>query len=70
MAAYIEDLRFDCKLLPNLNFNEQFGDSKAKFNFRKANLKTTQCLWLTMSPVIDYGFTLYNPKCLVLIILN
>lgn len=52
-----------------LRFDKQFGETKDWIKFRKANLKTTQIFWLTLSPVI-YLETLYNPKCHIMIILN
>lgn len=69
MSLHIElPLVFDCKL-SNIHFND-FETSKKRFDFRRKNLKITQMMWLTTSPVIDYGNTLYNPKCLIMIILN
>lgn len=70
MKLFIEEPIFESILCHNLRFDQQFGDSKDLIKFRKANMKITSIYWLTLSPVIDCGLTLYNPKCKITIILN
>lgn len=69
MGAHIEDLKFDSIFSHNLKFTE-YGDGRERFALCKSLGKLKQCIWLTLPPVIDYGNTLYNPKCMFLIILN
>ena len=38
--------------------------------FRRANMGITQMCWITKRTVIDCGYTVYNPKTLVMLILN
>ena len=70
MKLYIEEPILSSKLCHNLRFDNQFGDSKEWIEFRRANMCITQIFWLTLSPVIDMGNTLYNPKCKITLILN
>lgn len=70
MKLVIEEPLLSSTFCHNLRFDQQFGDTKEWMKFRRANLKTTQIFWITLSPVVDYGLTLYNPKCKITIILN
>lgn len=38
--------------------------------FRRENLTATQMCWITKKPVIDIGNSVYNPKALIMLILN
>jgi hypothetical protein len=38
--------------------------------FRRHNMTTTDMLWITLNPVMDCGNTVYNPKALIMVILN
>lgn len=69
MKIHIEEPLLESKFHHALRFDQQFGDTKDWIKFRKANLKITQILWVTLSPVI-WAETLYNPKCHIMIILN
>lgn len=66
----IEEPLQESKLCHNLRFDHQFGDAKNWIKFRKANMNITKIFWFTLSPVIDVGLTLYNPKCHIMIIIN
>lgn len=54
----------------NVRFNNGFETMRDLIDFRRANLKTTAMLWITLSPVIDHGYSVYNPKALIFRILN
>lgn len=53
-----------------IKFNSGFFDLKEIMKFRKNNIKTTKMCWITLNPVIDCTNTLYNPKALIMLILN
>jgi len=38
--------------------------------FRRANMSTTQMVWITKRTCIDIGYTVHNPRTLIMLILN
>jgi len=69
MRANIEELK-ESIIDSNVSFEHGFEDLIALLEFRKANIETTQMIWITKRVVIDPGFTVYNPKALIFLILN
>ncbi len=67
--ANIEDLKWTV-ISPDVKFDSGFGDIAAITYFRKQNLKTTNMFWITKQPVIDCAYNVYNPKALIMVILN
>lgn len=67
---YIEEPLQQSIFCHNLRFDHQYGTTKEWLAFLKANMKITKIFWITLSPVIDTGLTLYNPKCHIMLILN
>lgn len=55
-------IRHDVVLMPDPN--REIG------RFRRANLTITDMIWITKSPVVDSCYNLFNPKDLIIIILN
>ena len=67
---YIEEPIAESIFHHALRFDHQFGDTDKWMKFRRKNMSITQIFWIRLSPVIDVGLTLYNPKCKITIILN
>lgn len=65
--AFIEDLQ-DSIISSDVDFKT--FDMRAIIEFRRANLKSTDMIWITKRPVIDAGYTVFNPKALIFLILN
>lgn len=68
-ADIAEDLDWSL-ITPGTNFTTTEMDMKDVIHFRRNNLKTTQMFWVKQQPVIDYANNLYNPKSLIMVILN
>lgn len=48
----------------------RFADVRGIMKFRRANMTITQMIYITKQPVMDFANNLYNPKALIMIILN
>lgn len=64
-----EDLDWSV-VAPGTGFTTNEMTMKQVLKFRRNNLATTQMLWIKQQPVIDCANNLYNPKSLIMIILN
>lgn len=64
-----EDLDWSV-ITPGTGFTTNDMSVKQVLKFRRKNLTTTQMFWVKQQPVIDYANNLYNPKSLIMIILN
>ena len=69
MRANVENIKSSI-VNHKVDFNCGGFGIKEVMKFRRANMSITNMLWITKSPVIDCGYTLYNPKALIMIILN
>ena len=69
MKANIEKLK-DSVIDHNVGFNCGGFKMKEVVKFRKANMRITQMCWITKRPTMDCGYTLSNPRSLIMIILN
>jgi len=54
----------------NVRFINDPTSMRDIFLFRKNNMKITQMIWITKQPIIDNFLNLYNPKALIIIVLN
>jgi len=70
MMAWIESIE-DSIIDHDVSFEWcGFGNPQSLMKFRAANHKITQMCWIKKRPVIDCGYTVYNPQALIMIILN
>lgn len=67
--ANIEDFKWSV-ISNEVAFTTNYMTMREIIDFRRANMGITQMLWISKAPVIDCGNTLYNPKSLILLILN
>ena len=67
--ANIEEIRWT-RITPEVRFESRNNDLRKTAKFRSANMKITQMFWITLQPVIDSANNLYNPKALIMLILN
>ena len=65
--AHIENIRWSV-FDPTLCFNTPDGLSLARL--RLAHITYSQACWITLRPVIDAAYNLYNPKAPIFLILN
>lgn len=64
-----EDLDWSV-IAPGTGFTTDEMTMKEVMQFRRDNMDITQMFWVKQQPVIDYANNLYNPKSLIMVILN
>lgn len=67
--ANIEELKWSL-IAPDVCFTSAKMTMQEIIDFRRNNLKITQMIWITKQPVLDCSYNLYNPKALIMLILN
>lgn len=67
--AHIEETNWSL-ITTGTNFTSNEMSFREILNFRKENKHITQMLWVNQQPIIDKYNCLYNPKSLILLILN
>ena len=67
--ANIEEIKWSL-IAPNISFDNHFRNLQDLFKFRMENHNITAMLWITKQPIMDCANNLFNPKALIMIILN
>ena len=68
ISANVENIKWSL-ITPEVKFIKE-NNLKEIIRFRRENLSITQMIWITKQPVMDYVCNLYNPKTLIMKILN
>ncbi len=68
VRATIQDIRWSL-ISHDVRFVKQ-DNFKEVLNLRKKHYKLTQLIWITLQPVINSGYFLYNPRAMIVLILN